>query len=141
MCYPGQNFDMSIPTSADVAEDDLIGLAERFHTQHERERGFCFRNQPPLIRGVRVVARVATPKPDRFAVLGTVTDAAQAQIGSRPAYFGTEYVETPIYDGGSLGPGIDLAGPALVQEPFTVIVVPPGSRLTLDDTGNYELHL
>jgi N-methylhydantoinase A len=141
MCYPGQNFDMSVPTSADVAEDDLIGLAERFHAQHERERGFCFRNQPPLIRGVRIVARVATPKPDRFAVLGTVTDAAQARIGSRPAYFGTEFVDTPIYDGPVLAPGVSVAGPALVQEPFTVIVVPPGARLTLDETGNYELHL
>ena len=141
MCYPGQNFDMSVPTSGDVAEDDLIGLAERFHTQHERERGFCFRNQPPLIRGVRIVARVATPKPDRFAVLGSTTDATEARMGSRAAYFGTEYAETPIYDGTALAPGIDIAGPALVQEPFTVIVVPPGSRLTLDDTGNYELHL
>src|SRR4051794_9360562 len=141
MCYPGQNFDMSVTTSADVAEDDLIGLAERFHTQHERERGFCFRNQPPLIRGVRLVARVTTPKPDRFAALGTVTDAEQARSGSRSAYFGVEFVDTPVYDGSQLAPGVDIAGPALVQEPFTVIVVPPGARLTLDPTGNYELHL
>ena len=84
MCYPGQNFDMSVATSSDVAEDDLIGLAERFHTQHERERGFCFRNQPPLIRGVRLVARVSTPKPQRFAALGDVTDPGAARIGSRP---------------------------------------------------------
>lgn len=139
MCYPGQNFDMSVPTSADVAEDDLIGLAERFHAQHEAERGFCFRNQPPLIRGVRVVARVVTPKPDRFAVLGSETDASAALVGSRPAYFGTEYVETPVYDGTVLAPGISISGPALVQEPFTVIVVPPGAALGLDATGNYEL--
>jgi N-methylhydantoinase A len=141
MCYPGQNFDMSVPTSADVAEDDLIGLAERFHTQHERERGFCFRNQPPLIRGVRLVARVSTPKPDRFAALGTVTDANDARTGSRAAYFGVDYVDTPVYDGQRLGPGVEVQGPALVQEPFTVVVVPPGARLTLDPTGNYELHL
>ncbi|MGZ6930867.1 MAG: hydantoinase/oxoprolinase family protein [Acidimicrobiia bacterium] len=141
MCYPGQNFDMSVPTSADVAEDDLIGLAERFHSQHERERGFCFRNQPPLIRGVRLVARVTTPKPERFAALGTVVDAQLEQLGSRRAYFGVEYVETPVYSGPALGPGVKIEGPALVQEPFTVVVVPPGARLTLDDTGNYELHL
>ena len=141
MCYPGQNFDMSVPTSADVAEDDLIGLAERFHSQHERERGFCFRNQPPLIRGVRLVARVATPKPDRFAVLGTVDSADAARIGSRPAYFGVEYVDTPVYDGPRLAAGAAITGPALVQEPFTVVVVPPGARLTLDPTGNYELFL
>ena len=141
MCYPGQNFDMSVPTTPDFAGGDLIGLAERFHEQHERERGFCFRNQPPLIRGVRLVARATTPKPDRFATLGTTTDAEQARIGSRDAYFGVAYTPTPIYDGPALAPGIEILGPALVQEPFTVIVLPPGARLTLDPTGNYELHL
>lgn len=141
MCYPGQNFDMSVPTSPDVAEDDLIGLAERFHTQHEAERGFCFRNQPPLVRGARLVARVSTPKPDSFAELGTVTDPGQARLGSRRAYFGVEFVDTPVYDGPRLAPGIEITGPALVQEPFTVVVVPPGARLTLDPTGNYELAL
>ena len=141
MCYPGQNFDMSVATSPDVAEDDLIGLAERFHAQHERDRGFSFRNQPPLIRGVRLVARATTPKPAQFAVLGTTTDANTARIGTRDAYFGVEFVSTPVYDGVQLAPGIDIAGPALVQEPFTVVVVPPGARLTLDPTGNYELFL
>ena len=141
MCYPGQNFDMSVATSPDVAEDDLIGLAERFHAQHERDRGFSFRNQPPLIRGVRLVARATTPKPEHFAVLGTTTDANTARIGTRDAYFGVEFVSTPVYDGAQLAPGIDIAGPALVQEPFTVVVVPPGARLTLDPTGNYELFL
>ena len=90
---------------------------------------------------MRVIARVATPKPARFAVVGDVTDAARAVIGSRAAYFGVEFVDTPVYDGTALGPGVEISGPALVQEPFTVVVVPPGARLTLDVTGNYELHL
>ena len=141
MCYPGQNFDMSVPSSPDVADGDLIGLAERFHAQHERDRGFSFRNQPPLIRGVRLVARAATPKPSQFAVLGSTTVPGEAKIGTRDAYFGVEFVTTPVYDGTLLGAGIEIAGPALVQEPFTVVVVPPGARLTLDPTGNYELHL
>jgi N-methylhydantoinase A len=124
-----------------VAEADLIGLAERFHAQHERDRGFSFRNQPPLIRGVRLTARATTPKPEQFATLGTSTDAETAHIGSRDAYFGVDYVVTPVYDGPALASGIEIRGPALVQEPFTVVVVPPGARLTLDPTGNYELHL
>ncbi len=141
MCYPGQNFDISVPTAPTIAADDLIELAERFHAQHERDRGFSFTNQPPLIRGIRLVARATTPKPDRFAELGNVVEPASAQIGTRNAYFGTEFVETAVYDGPQLGAGIEIQGPALVQEPFTVVVVPPGARLTLDPTGNYELHL
>ena len=83
MCYPGQNFDMSVPVPEGVAiaEADLLVLAERFHDQHERDRGFCFRNQQPLVRGVRLVARSETPKPDHFAELGSVTDAAERAQG------------------------------------------------------------
>ena len=73
MCYPGQNFDMSVPVPEGTALDEpgLLDLAERFHDQHETERGFCFRSQQPLLRGVRVIARGYTPKPDHFAETGT----------------------------------------------------------------------
>jgi N-methylhydantoinase A len=143
MCYPGQNFDMSVPVPEGdrIDEVGLLDLAERFHDQHEKERGFCFRNQQPLVRGVRFVARGTTPKPPRFAELGAITDVSQAQKGSRPAYFGTDFIDTPIYDGPALGPGASLVGPALIEEPFTVIVVPPGATVELDDLGNYQLSL
>ena len=57
MCYPGQNFDMSVPVleGPELDEPGLLDLAERFHDQHEAERGFAFRNQQPLLRGVRLV--------------------------------------------------------------------------------------
>src|SRR5947208_2761877 len=81
MCYPGQNFDMSVPVPEGTALDEpgLLDLAERFHDQHESERGFCFRSQQPVVRGVRVTARGFTPKPDPFAEAGTVSDATKAQ--------------------------------------------------------------
>jgi len=143
MCYPGQNFDMSVPAPTDDAftEPTLLDLAGRFHDQHERERGFCFRDQQPLVRGMRVVARGNTPKPDRFAPDGPETDPADARTRSRPVYFGVEFIDTPVFDGPRLAPGIELTGPALIEEPFTVVVVPPGATASLDDHGNYDLTL
>jgi N-methylhydantoinase A len=143
MCYPGQNFDMSVPVPEGERLDEvgLLDLAARFHDQHETERGFCFRNQQPLVRGVRFVARGTTPKPDRFAELGPQTDASRARTGNRLAYFGADFVDTPVYDGAALGPGATLEGPALIEEPFTVVVVPPGATVRLDDLGNYDLNL
>src|SRR5439155_1999675 len=84
MCYPGQNFDMSVPVPEGVALDEpgLLDLAERFHDQHATERGFCFRTQQPLLRGVRVIARGETPKPDHFAETGALADASQARRGT-----------------------------------------------------------
>jgi N-methylhydantoinase A len=139
MCYPGQNFDMSVPVPEGTTLDEpgLLDLAERFHDQHEAERGFCFRAQQPVLRGVRIVARGNTAKPDHFAETGTVADASQARTGTRQAYWGEGFVDTPVYDGSRLGPGAEIAGPALIEEPFTVVVLPPGATAALDTTGSY----
>ena len=141
MCYPGQNFDMSValPEGPALDEPGLLDLTERFHDQHERERGFCFRNQQPLLRGVRLTNRGRTPKPDRLAEVGAVSDPDHARRGSRPAYFGVEFVDTPVYDGAALGTGAEINGPALVEEPFTVLVLPPGHRARVDEHGNYAV--
>jgi N-methylhydantoinase A len=143
MCYPGQNFDMSVPVPEGAALDEpgLLDLTERFHDQHEADRGFSFRNQQPLLRGVRVIGRGLTPKPGHLAEVGTARDAAAARTGTRAAYFGVEFVDTPVYSGAALGSGAVVTGPALIEEPFTVVVVPPGAKATLTGQGNYELVL
>ena len=139
MCYPGQNFDMSVPVPEGTMLDEagLLDLAERFHDQHESERGFCFRSQQPVVRGVRVVARGRTQKPDHFAEIGAVTEAQQALKGTRTAFWGDTWVDTPVYDGRVLGSGAEVRGPALIEEPFTVVVLPPDAMARLDDMGNY----
>jgi N-methylhydantoinase A len=48
-------------------------------------------------------------------------------------------VDAPVYDGSLLGSGAEVRGPALVEEPFTVVVLPPGATAQLDELGNYAL--
>jgi N-methylhydantoinase A len=141
MCYPGQNFDMSVPVPEGTAltEGGLLDLAGRFHDLHESDRGFAFRSQQPLLRGVRLIASGRTPKPPALAVLGAVTDATMARTGERDVFFGAGFVTTPVYDGSVLAPGARVAGPALIEEPFTVVVLAPGDEAVLDDAGNYDV--
>jgi N-methylhydantoinase A len=143
VAYPGQNFDMSVPCPGGDAIDaeGLAALAERFHDLHEQTRGFAFREQQPTVRGVRLIGRGLTPKPERTAILGDLEDAAAAQIGSRQAFFGDDFVETPVYDGPRLAAEVEIIGPGLIQEPFTVVVVAPGHRARLDEHGSYEVSL
>ncbi len=143
MAYPGQNFDMSVPVpeAEALGEAGLLDLAERFHDQHEHDRGFSFRNQQPVLRGVRLVTRGRTPKPDKLAEVGELIVAESARRGTRPAHFGQGFVDAAVYDGALLGPGAEVHGPALVEEPFTVLVVPPGARAHVDEQANYELEL
>jgi N-methylhydantoinase A len=141
MCYPGQNFDMSVPVPEGPSLDDsgLLDLAGRFHEQHKADRGFSFPNQQPLLRGARLVATGTTPKPDALAPTGTVADPSHARKGSRPVYFGASFVDSPVYDGAALGPGATVEGPALIEEPFTVVVLAPGNVARLDTHGNYDI--
>lgn len=139
MAYPGQNFDMSVPCpeGVDLADSGLAALEGRFHALHEQTRGFGFREQPPIIRGVRLIGQGITPKPERSAHLGSIREAKQVRKGFRSAYFGEGFVDTPCYDGPQLGAGAVVRGPALIEEPFTVVVVQPGSTARLDEHGNY----
>ncbi len=141
MCYHGQNFDMSVPLPEGelLSEEHLLDVADRFHRLHAATRGFSFPNQPPLVRGIRLVQRGLTPKPPVLAVMGTVTDASAARTGSRRAHLGHGLVEVPTYDGAALGAGATITGPALVDEPFTVIVLADGDVARLDVHGNYDI--
>lgn len=143
MSYAGQNFDMSVPAPVGgvLTEDDLADLTSRFHDTHEAERGFAFRNQSPTVRGVRVVARGLTPKPPSLAALGVVTDADAARSGRRLVFFGDGFLDTDVIDGTELGPGFFAEGPVVIEEHFTVVVVPPGASVTLGADGNYDLRL
>jgi N-methylhydantoinase A len=86
-----------------------------------------------------LVHRGATPKPPVLAKMGDITDAAQAKTGSRPVHFGEGFSDVPTYNGALLGAGAEVVGPALIEEPFTVVVLAPGDVARLDEHGNYDI--
>ncbi|MGI8663314.1 MAG: hydantoinase/oxoprolinase family protein [Acidimicrobiales bacterium] len=141
MAYSGQNSDVSVPCPEGATLDDagLLDLAQRFHDLHESDRGFAFRNQQPQIRGVRLTARGETSKPSHLAEMGNVVDPTTARKGTRVVHWGEGFVDTEIYDGAIVGPGFAVAGPALIEELFTVVAVPPGWRAALGAHASYEL--
>jgi N-methylhydantoinase A len=65
------------------------------------------------------------------------TTAPPKPSATRDAYFGGRFRKTKVYDGPALRAGQGVDGPAIVEEPFTTVVVPPGWRLKLDRLGNY----
>ena len=48
-------------------------------------------------------------------------------------------VATPIYDGPSLAPGAELAGPAVIEHPGTTIVALAGQRVRIDEWRHTHL--
>jgi N-methylhydantoinase A len=64
------------------------------------------------------------------------------RASARPAYFpGLGMTDTACYVGQDLAPGFAVAGPAVIEEATTTIVVPPGSRLRVNPLGDYVIDL
>jgi N-methylhydantoinase A len=117
-----------------VTARTLAATVERFHRLHEELHTYASRDQEPILRGLRLKAvaverKPALPRPSRRGAGG-------GRLGARKAFFRGRYVATPVWDGPRLVPGQAVLGPAIIEEPFTTIVVYPGQRASIDAYGN-----
>lgn len=138
--YAYQVWDLSIPLEGEGIADEaaLARLVESFHDAHERI--FAVREPGQKIELSQWKGRViaSTVKPP----LAAEREPSPGLPASRVAYFPeTGEVELPVREGAQLAPGEDLAGPALIVEPETTIVVYPGWSAHVSELGNYRLEL
>jgi N-methylhydantoinase A len=76
------------------------------------------------------------PKPE-LPRLDRGGDVSAARKGSRDVDFDAlGRRESQVFERALLGPGSELEGPAVVEEPAASTVVFPGQRLRVDDFGN-----
>jgi N-methylhydantoinase A len=142
LCYPGQTFDMPIPVAGEdsrFSRRDLERTVEDFHAMHEELHTYASRDQKPILRGLGLKATAITTKPDLPRTPSSRRDARSALKGRRRAYFEGRWISTPVYDGVKLRGRQTVVGPAIIEEPFTTVVVYPGQRTTLDPFGSYHL--
>jgi N-methylhydantoinase A len=140
MCYPGQTFDIPVPVdSGRFTQRDLAATVERYHDLHEQLHTYAAREEEPIIRGLRLTATAASDKPAIPAIRRSTS--APPLKGRRPAFFRGRFVTTRIYAGPQLRAGHRIKGPAIIEEPFTTIVLHPGQQATLDRQGNYRIEL
>jgi len=140
LCYPGQTFDMPVPLPGRpgaVTARVLADTVERFHRMHEELHTYACRDEEPILRGLRLKAVAEEQKPV-FPRLPRRASGSP-RLGARKAFFRGRFVATPLYDGSRLTAGHAILGPAIVEEPFTTIVVYPGQRATVDAFGNYTI--
>lgn len=140
--YRAQVWELDTPLPKRRIEDagDVRALAEAFHRAHERV--YAARDEGSPVEFVnwhgRIAIRAFQPPPvsDR-GVEWYRPEPDQSRI----CFFNeTGRWATPIYRGAALMPGARIAGPAIVEEPTTTIVVYPGLWSELSAAGNYVLH-
>jgi N-methylhydantoinase A len=131
--------DTILPKPRLENDEDVANLIETFHQTHERV--YAVRDEDSPVECVnwkgRISIRPFDPPPAPDPIDTTNTPAASA---TRSCFFGdANRVDTPIYRGETLEPGAQVAGPAIIEEPTTTIVVYPGMRASLSAAGDYIL--
>jgi N-methylhydantoinase A len=142
-CYRAQvwELDTPLPTGHVGGPAEIAALAEAFNQVHERV--YAVRDEGSAVEFVnwkgRISVRAFTPPtpPDAIAVAHTAVPD-----GHRDCYFiETGRLRTPVYRGERLRPGARVAGPAIIEEPTTTIVVYASGTADLTASGNYLLRM
>jgi N-methylhydantoinase A/oxoprolinase/acetone carboxylase beta subunit len=140
MRYVGQAYELPVPIPVPLGAADLAAVQAAFHAAHERVYGYARAGQPVEFVNFRAVhthrlpaPRVRPSEPARGA--GTA-----AQVAERPAHFGPAgFLPTPVYARARLPRGAEVTGPAIVEQPDTTTVVPPGWAARVEESGNLRL--
>ncbi|XSC48363.1 hypothetical protein ACF1BQ_030145 [Bradyrhizobium sp. RDT10] len=139
--YRAQIWELEVALPGVGLTDELnsAALVERFHRAHERTFGVDDPDGVVEFLTWKVRVRVALPRPAAQPIAREERDALLKRQG---AYFpGHGLVNTPFYNGPALRPDEEVAGPAIILEPTTTIVVPPNASACLSPTGSYLLNL
>ena len=134
--YFGQSQYLTVDAPADGrwTDEGLQGVIDDFNSAHEREYGYTM---PPHIGRVefanlRVIATYA-------AEHASITPGAPTPgtPSSRRVYFHeTGFTDVPTIERSSLAPGDRLQGPAIIDQPDSTTVLPPGAVVEVDAEGN-----
>lgn len=130
--------DAPLPVRRFESEADIARLVEAFH--HAHERVFAVRDDTGKVeclnwRGRLSIQLGGVPPP------ATMPASSKGEAATRRAFFGESAAPVPIYRGDGMTPGTEIAGPAIIEEPTTTLVVYPGSTVRLSAAGNYIVSL
>jgi N-methylhydantoinase A len=132
-----------VPEAA-LAARDVDAIASAFHAEHNRLYGYALAEQgvPVEIINVRLQALGTVDKPAFAAEPHAGADAAGALKGERPVYQFEDgaFRPVPVYDGHALRHGNRIAGPALVEEETTAVVISAGFDAVCDPLGSLVLY-
>jgi N-methylhydantoinase A len=145
--YRQQVWDIEVPFGGrpDLSEaGGPEGLRQRFHAEHRRifavddpDAHVEFVAWKVRVRGVLDKPALTPATVPGRAGAGPAAPAGQGVTRGQAHFPGAGLVDTPFCPGAALEPGATAAGPLVVREPTTTIVVPPGWTLTVTSLGNY----
>lgn len=142
MRYVGQIHECNVEIHPGIITPEKIAaVIDGFHRRHEELYTYAEEHNPVELVNIEstLVGKVEKPNVRTLTAKGTTLE--DALIEFRPALFDTEghWTDTAVYSGSKLDVGLEIVGPAIVEEPTTNIVVRPNWKLVLEANNCYRL--
>jgi N-methylhydantoinase A len=135
--YVGQGYELKVDLPAGALDEPaMAGVFAAFHAAHRAEYGHAFPDNPVEIVTLRVTGRGAMPGlPPAPPQDPVPTPARRVQSLFRVAGR-LEPRETALLARASLAVGAKVPGPAILVQPDTTVLVPPGWTATQQADGS-----
>ena len=138
MRYVGQSYEIAVPLEPPwLAAGGLPSILAAFHRAHERAFGHADPEAPAEIVNLRVQLRAARPRVP-LAEVPAATGPATPRT-TRRLWLEGRRVDARVSERDGLGRGMLLAGPAVVEQPDTTVLIPEGHGAEVDRFGNLLL--
>jgi len=131
--YAGQNYEIAVP----FGDGDRPALRAAFERRHRQLYGYATGEGVECVN-LRVALRVATDwTPPAPPAAGHA-----ARPGEQRAFFPeTGEVTMARHDRAALAPAAVVAGPAMIEDEWSTVLVYPGQRAVADDHGNLVIEM
>ncbi|MDI9547012.1 MAG: hydantoinase/oxoprolinase family protein [Chloroflexota bacterium] len=140
MRYRGQSYELTVTLPTPITVRHLVDATNAFHAAHEQRYGYAMPDEPVNVVNLRVrgIGPGAQPGLPSLPLQGE--DASAARLADKPAWFDASGpTPTACYDRARLAPGNCFAGPAIVYQFDSTIVVPPAWSGRVDQFANIWL--
>ena len=127
---------VALPGGA-LTEAAMPALISAFETAYAARYTSVYAGVGIQLVSLRVMCR--GPLPGLSLAQAEAAAAGEARKGGRPAWFGTGFVETPVFDRYRLAAGTVIDGPAIIEEREATTIIPPGDTLTVDPSGTLRI--
>lgn len=134
MRYCGQAFELLVDLPDEAPDTTTLStLRQRFEAQHRQRFSF---DDPE--EGVEIVTL-------RLTAIGTLGDGTTtdgytpseaASPKTRAVHVGGAWHDVPVHRQLALPPNTTIDGPAIVEQEYTTLLIPPGWSLTMTPTGD-----
>lgn len=130
----GQTYELNValPHAGPVTSDGIEKLVAAFGQLYRERYAFFFEGEPIELVNLRLAA-IGTREAIRLRHFeGEADDPDPARIARRPVYFEKRgFLDASVFDRNLLRPGMIIRGPAVVEEPTSVMLIPVDRTATV----------